>query len=86
MAYDTIQGSWAETQSLFRPIPTNRLQSNLAFFYQRTSQFVEDQFQEMLASNGLEPKTKGKETQEASREENPRLRPKGIGHLIDILV
>ena len=72
-----------QSTSLFRPVPTNRLQSNLASHYNRTSEFVDARFNELNAMpETLNSKTAEKNTE--SQDGNARLKPFGLGRLMDI--
>ena len=86
MALDSISKPTTWSTTLFRPIPVNQLQQNLAQFYERTSSFVQDQFQEMaeLSQYGSPPQKTKRE--EDSRFESPRLNPQGLGTLLDIRI
>ncbi len=85
MALETVQSGLSNTASLFRPRPVNELQSNLAQFYERTSEFVDHHFKEM--SDATSSEKKNSKLQNGSSEESlPRLNPKGLGLLVDLVV
>ena len=85
MAVDTVQGSVSQNASLFRPRPINELQSNLAQFYERTSRFVNEQFKELIDGQGGEPR-KGNLQNSPNDESVPRLKPQGIGTIVDLII
>ncbi|HOJ61876.1 MAG TPA: hypothetical protein PK878_16455 [bacterium] len=86
MALDSISQPAAWSTSLFRPVPVNQLQQNLAQFYERTSSFVQEQFQEMaeLAQYGNHSSKTKRESE--TRTAPPRLNPQGLGTFLDIRV
>ncbi|MEW6234437.1 MAG: hypothetical protein AB1656_03530 [Candidatus Omnitrophota bacterium] len=72
-----------QSTSLFRPIPTNRLQSNLASHYNRTSEFVDARFNELIdLPDDLDSKMAKKNAE--IQEDTARLKPFGLGRLLDI--
>ncbi|MFB3785817.1 MAG: hypothetical protein ACE15F_05550 [bacterium] len=86
MALDSISKPTTWSTSLFRPVPVNQLQQNLAQFYERTSSFVQEQFHEMaeLSQYGHPPVKHPSEDE--SRSAAPRLNPQGLGTLLDIRI
>ena len=85
MSVDSIANQINNTNSLYRPVPSNQLQQNLAHFYERTSSFVQDQLNEMFDTNGSEH-SQQKNKPSAEEEGHSRLNPRGMGTLIDIYV
>lgn len=72
---------------LYRPIPTNQLQQNLAHFYERTSSFVQDQLNEMFDQRTNESSSNPpRHHQPAAEDGRSKLNPRGMGTLIDIYV
>lgn len=85
MALDSVANS-PFNNSIFRPQPLSTLQNNLAQYYERTSEFVDEQFKELAEAPGESPRRRNA-VQESERNENlPRLQPKGMGKLVDIRV
>jgi hypothetical protein len=82
---NTLQSGVSDSTSLFRPRPVTELQNNLAQFYERTSRFVNDQFSDMMENKSPEMK-KTKSQNLPADTEGPRLNPKGMGTIVDILV
>jgi hypothetical protein len=79
--------SVGQNMSLFRPSPPSVLQSNLAEYYQRTSEFVKEQFGELKRPSVQESERNGATTfTDDSNEENtpPRIKPLGLGANFDI--
>ena len=83
MALDTIGETIPQTTTLFRPVPVNKLQRNLAYFYERTSKFVEEQFKELMESS-LPENRKTSDNPSGTSEESSRIKPQGLGTLFDI--
>jgi len=72
-----------QSSSLFQPVPTNRLQSNLASHYNRTSEFVDARFNELIAMpDALDSKSAEKNAE--PQDGTARLKPFGLGRLLDI--
>lgn len=80
---ESIANHPASLTSLYRPVPVSTLQSNLAHFYQRTSKFVEEHFQEMVsAQTGQKESASSEETTKDTSKH--RMNPTGMGGLLDI--
>ncbi len=82
MAYEAISNQLSTT-SLYKPTPASELQSNLAHFYQRTSNFVDEQFEKMIEDSDEVIPTTTRRSQE-SHSDAPRLNPQGMGTLVDL--
>lgn len=74
-----------QSTSLFRPEPLNKLQSNLASHYERTSQYVDKQFQEMAEPTETTTQKLLKSKSE-SEDSIPRLNPIGLGQVVDLYI
>lgn len=73
--------------SLFRPAPPSMLQSNLAEYYQRTSEFVKEQFGELKRSPIQETERKSAHSHGVDADDEiapPRIKPLGLGANFDI--
>ena len=84
---DAINNQISNSTSLFKPIPPSKLQQNLSQFYQQTSNFVNQEFKELVGM-GEPDKVKSSRLINGSDEEDesPRLNPIGLGQLIDIRI
>lgn len=71
--------------TLFHPVTMNSLQGDLARYYERTSEYVGEQFQELMTHSVEDPKSKAT-AQTETKEAKPRLRPKGLGNMIDMFI
>jgi hypothetical protein len=80
---ESIANQSAAMTSLYRPIPVSTLQGNLAQYYQRTSKFVDEQFDELVNVPGQEG-LKSKSALKDEAKEKPRLNPSGVGGALDI--
>lgn len=73
--------------SLFRPIPLTSLQQNLAGFYGKTQEFVQERF-ESIRNEVSE--TSGRKTnpttEKSASDSNVAIRPTGVGELLDMYV
>ncbi|MBD3267144.1 hypothetical protein GF373_10785 [bacterium] len=69
--------------TLFRPTPASTLQNNLAQFYEKTSQFVDEQFRDM-SEVPEHPKRSLVQMDVDENSEKPRLNPTGIGAKVDL--
>lgn len=82
---DAINNQISNSTSLFKPIPPSKLQQNLSQFYQQTSNFVNQEFKELVSLGDSEKIKSSRLIAESSDEdESPRLNPIGLGQLIDI--
>ena len=81
---DTINNNIPVTTSLYRPTPASSLQGNLAQYYERTSKFVHEKFNEMISPpNAPEDQSvKMKKAKEAT--EKTKMNPLGMGSNLDI--
>ncbi len=87
MALETIAQQSSYANSLFRPVPLSKLQQNLAQFYEKTSNYVNEHFHEMAAPGEAgTSSTKKLFSEESETSEYPRLNPHGVGQFIDIRV
>ena len=86
MPLDTVTNTIANAAKLFRPAPASHLQGNLANYYQKTSQFVEERFKEY--AEGVESKQENHSgpNRDESNDSIPRLNPRGVGYRIDLYV
>ena len=85
MAVDTAVNHLSNTTSLFRPVPASRLQSNLAQYYERTSEFVNEQFEKFMDETPSEKKQSRVNTSNDDGEQI-KLQPKGIGAHVDLYI
>jgi len=84
MELGSVSNQAANSATLFRPVPMNKLQQNLSQHYQKTSGFINEKFNEMMeADNSSESSTK--RIFAPTEGDEPRLNPQGMGQLIDIM-
>ncbi len=74
-----------QSNTLFRPLPLNRFQNNLASHYQRTSEFVDEQFSELKSQTNNEKKNETLEV-ESTKTRDTRIRPAGLGKMVDMYI
>lgn len=74
--------------SLFRPVPASELQQNLAEHFQRTADFVDENFQAMRETSAkkVESETPEPESPQKRASLRERIRPVGLGSQLDIFV
>ena len=80
MSIDSITNN---STTLYSPVPASELQNNLAHFYQKTSSFVEEQFEKMIEDQNLGSPAKEMRSLD-NDEEISRLNPQGMGTLVDL--
>ncbi|MBI1387590.1 MAG: hypothetical protein GC154_04000 [bacterium] len=87
MALDQVANN-----SLYRPVPSSTLQQNLARYYKRTAEFVNENFHELrnMASDRNPGATdQPQDPQQPAEVSSPfreRVRPVGLGGNLDIFV
>ncbi len=87
MAIDSVTNPITNSVSLFRPVPLNKLQQNLSQFYEQTSSYVRDQFEQLNTEDmDVQYPRKKMFSPTDSEDESPRLNPQGLGQFIDIRV
>jgi hypothetical protein len=69
--------------NLYRPVPVAQLQNNLAQYYERTSNFVDEHFDKLAEIPETLKKSlaSAESTEEAQQ---PRLNPSGMGTRVDL--
>ncbi len=87
MALNSIGGQ-TQNLTIFRPTPSNTLQKDLAQFYERTSDFVNEKFKELAEGQEIEtPKRQIRNRPNDDGEPStPRLQPLGMGTMVDLLI
>ena len=75
------------TTSLFRPVPANSVQQNLAGFYGKTHEFVQEKFDGIREQVGSELGRRSNPVSEVGIDDSPSaIRPLGVGELLDVFV
>lgn len=75
--------------SLFQPVPASQLQQNLAEHFQRTADFVDENFQEMRDATTQKLEADSPEQEQPTKKGaslRERIRPAGLGARLDIFV
>ncbi|MDP8244793.1 MAG: hypothetical protein P9L94_11970 [Candidatus Hinthialibacter antarcticus] len=87
MALNAINPNLQST-SLFRPVPASQLQQNLAEHFQRTADFVDENFQEMREATAKKVESDAPKLEEPQQRASlrERIRPAGLGAQLDIFV
>lgn len=87
MALDPIGNQFTNSTSLYQPVPINKLQQNLSQYYEKTSSFVREHFDQLMETGGenLKPQKKLLSVDETGDMQS-RLNPQGIGQYVDIFV
>lgn len=87
MDLNTINPNF-RSASLFKPVPASQLQQNLAEHFQRTADFVDENFQEMrdATTQKLESDSPEQEQPQKRASLRERIRPAGLGARLDIFV
>jgi hypothetical protein len=73
-----------QDNSLFRPIPIAKLQSDLAGFYSKTSRLVKEKFEDMVQFRTGSDRSSSSSPEETEEQEQETFRVPGLGRLIDI--
>ncbi len=77
-----------KSPSLFRPVPASELQQNLAEHFQRTAEFVDENFQAVRNTSAQKASENVTETEPQEKRSllRDRIRPAGLGGRLDIFV